>query len=151
MAEFSSRLGKEMSEAEARSVLSSEDHGVLSMGIENRGYGLPMAYSYDEEADRLVLGFVSTPESKKQRFATDTEEVTLTVYTYEDVDSWESVIVTGSIEPIPEPDVSDRLIPVFFVEENDTGDRRFVQFDDFERQWYELHIDDVSGRSSGWP
>lgn len=172
MSEFPRVTGTELSEGEVRSVLDSNRHGVLSMGVENRGYGLPMAYSYDEENERLLLGFVDLPESKKIHFASRTEEVTLTVYQYEDVDSWRSVVVTGSLEPLSDPDVSPDVLPVFFLAdgENSNGDdsdggnsnddgldgateveSRFVELDEYDRQWYELRIDDVSGRHSGWP
>ncbi|WP_254766470.1 pyridoxamine 5'-phosphate oxidase family protein [Salinilacihabitans rarus] len=152
MGTASSRAGKELSEDEVRAMLASNHHGVLSMGADDRGYGLPMTYGYDEADDRLVLGFVSAPDSKKRRFVAAAEEVTLTVYTYEDVDSWRSVVVTGTLESVSESEVSGHLAPLFFVEEDEaTGERRFVEFGELEREWYEFRIDDLSGRHSGWP
>lgn len=143
--------GIEMSEEAMRSLLESKDNGVLSMGSDNRGYGLPMSYRYDEENDRVVLGFVNAPGSKKQEFAEQTDEATLTVYEYEDVDSWESVVVTGALRRISESDVPDRFTSLFYLQEDDnTGDSRLVDIDEFEREWYELRIDDVAGRHSGW-
>lgn len=141
----------EMSDGETRSLLDLKSHGVLSMGAESRGYGIPLAYSYDEENDRIILGFVNAPESKKQQFATATEEVTLTVYDYKDIDSWESVIVTGTLHRVTDADFPGRLTPLFFLhEDEDTGERRMVDLDEYDREWYELRIDDISGRYSGW-
>lgn len=139
-----------MSEEATRSLLESKDHGVLCMGTEKRGYGLPLSYSYDGENHRIIVGFVNAPESKKRQFATTAEEVTLTVYNYEEIDSWESVIVTGTIHQIGEPDLPSQLIPLFFQQEDITADgQRWASLDDFEREWYELRIDDISGRYSG--
>lgn len=150
MAELPPTIGNEMSDAEIHSLLESKTHGVLSMGAENRGYGIPISYSYEPETDRLVLGFVNAPASKKRQFASATDEVTLTVYNYEDVDSWESVIATGPLQSIDERDVSEQLAPVFFSRmDDDSGGDEWVDLDDVEREWYELEIEDLSGRHSG--
>lgn len=150
MTDLPSTAGTEMSEENVRSLLESKGHGVLSMGAGNRGYGLPMTYRYDEENERVILGFVNAPGSKKQEFTATTEEATLTVYDFEDVDAWESVVVTGTIHPVDESDFSDQFVPLFFLEGGDEGDdRRLVDFDEYDRAWYELRIDDVSGRYSG--
>lgn len=150
MTDVPSETGVEMSEAETRSLLESKAHGVLSMGAGDRGYGLPMSFGYDEENGRLVLGFANTSDSKKRRFATKTEEATLNVYEYEDVDSWASVLVTGSLHRIDGADVSEPIRPLFFRRETDTPDEgRLVDFDEYERVWYELRIDEISGRHSG--
>lgn len=136
-----------MSAQARRSLLTSQGHGVLSMGDGDHGYGLPMSYRYDRDNDRIVLGFVNRPGSKKQQFATVTETATLTVYDYEDVDSWESVIVTGTLHAIDDATVPERLTPVFF--HPDDGESGMVELDEFERTWYELRIDEISGRHSG--
>ena len=150
MTELPSKTGAEMSEEAKRSLLESERHGVLSMGAEDRGYGLPVAYRYVQENNHIVLGFVDVPGSKKEQFADETEEVTLTVYNYEDVDSWESVIVTGTIHRVSEEDIPDQFSTLFFFEEDEaTSDRRAHDFDEYERTRYELRIEDISGRHTG--
>lgn len=150
MTELPSKTGAEMSEEAKRSLLESERHGVLSMGAGNRGYGLPVAYRYVEENDHIVLGFVDALGSKKQQFADQSEEVTLTVYNFEDVDSWESVIVTGTIQQVSEEDVPDQLSTLFFFEEDGAAsDRRAYDFDEYERTRYELRIEDITGRHTG--
>ncbi|WP_254768261.1 pyridoxamine 5'-phosphate oxidase family protein [Salinilacihabitans rarus] len=145
-----SEVGAELSERESRSLLTSHDHGVLSIASRDRSYGLPISYAYDEANDRLIFGFVNTPESKKHQFAVATEEATLTIYEYDDVDSWRSVIVTGPIAPIPDSEVSVQLAPIFFVEEDETGESQLVELDEFDRTWYALQIDEISGRQSGY-
>ncbi|AFZ74451.1 pyridoxamine 5'-phosphate oxidase family protein [Natronobacterium gregoryi] len=149
MSDLPPKIGTEMGPERKRSFLDSKDNGVLSMGAEDRGYGLPVSYSYDEDNDRLIVRFVSTSESKKEAFAAASSEVTLTVYSYEDVDSWQSVIVTGTIHAVSEGDFSDRFAPLFFRREDDSTDAvQIVDSDEFESTWYELRIDDLSGRHS---
>jgi nitroimidazol reductase NimA-like FMN-containing flavoprotein (pyridoxamine 5'-phosphate oxidase superfamily) len=150
MADTPPKTGMEMSDKAIRSLLESESHGVLSMGADDRGYGLPMSYSYDAENERVVFGFVNTSDSEKREFATRTEEATLTVYNYEDVDSWESVVVRGQLQEASEADVTEQVTPLFFLHEDEASNRRIVDLDEFEREWHELQIDDVTGRHSGW-
>lgn len=142
----SSPVGQEMSERDARSFLASKDNGVLSLGVENDGYGFPIAYSFDPAADHVVLGFVARPDSKKRAFADSTDTATFTVYDFDDVDAWRSVIVEGTVSRTDDEDDSKR-VPDIFYEREDDGDE-FVNLDSFERTWYELDIDSISGRQS---
>lgn len=139
-----------MSNQEIKSYLSSNDTGVLSLGMENRGYGFPISFTYDPESERIILGFVISPDSKKQTFVTETEEATFTVYSYTDVDSWTSVVVTGPIRAIDEDDNSVRVPNLFFQQPSDdaTEEDRMVDLDQFERTWYALQIEGFSGRQS---
>lgn len=135
---------------EAHSVLKSKGHGVLSLGAGNRGYGIPISYAYDDDNTRIVLEFVNSKDSKKQEFIETTDEVTLTVYNYESVNRWESVIVTGSLARLSENDVSDRFASLFFSQAEDAaGDLRWIDLEDIQRDWYEIQISSISGRHSG--
>lgn len=150
MEEFPWRTGVEMSEGEIRAMLESRGHGVLSLGAKNRGYGVPLSYSLDLENGRLVFGFVDAPNAKKRAFVETSEEATLTVYEYTDVDDWRSVIVTGTLRSISDPDLADHFASLFFQRDGAAGDSGddMVDLDEFERTWYELRIDDLSGRKS---
>lgn len=154
MTEPPASIGLEMSEGQRRSFLESKGHGVLSMGVENRGYGFPISYSYDRETDRVVLGFTNTAGSKKRDFATETQEVTLNVYEFKDVDSWKSVVVRGTLQEVEEPVNPDRPMSMFFLMEDGEGEelgeeRRIIDLEEFDRTWFELEIEEVSGRHSG--
>lgn len=140
-----------MNEQEVRTFLDSNEHGVLSLGVESRGYGFPISYTYDEENHRIVLGFVNAPGSQKQEFATATDEAAFTVYDYEDVDSWTSVIVKGEINPLDEDDTRLSVPDVFFHQTTDDHDTEdgMVNLDAFDRNWHALRIDTLSGRRSG--
>lgn len=142
-----SQTGATMGRDEVEAFLTSQDTGVLSLGVENRGYGFPISYTFHDDADRLVVGFVSSPASKKREFAESAQEATFTVYDYADVDAWRSVIATGPIHAIDVEDVSYSVPDLFFRPED--GDAEMVDLDEFERAWYELEIDELAGRQSG--
>lgn len=145
-----SSIGREMSEAQRRSVLESNGHGVLSMGVDDRGYGFPISYTFDRDGDRLIMGFADSGENTKREFAERTETVTLTIYEFRDVDSWQSVTVTGTLHETTEPEQHDRPMSIFFLQDlGEANKRRIVDLEEFDRVWYELRIDDISGRHSG--
>lgn len=139
-----------MSNQEMESYLSSNDTGVLSLGAENRGYGFPISFMYDTENERIVFGFVIPPESKKQKFVTETEEATFTVYSYEDVDSWKSVIATGPVRALEDMDGSFQVPDLFFRQASNDGteEGQMIDLDQFDRTWYALQIETLSGRQS---
>lgn len=145
------QTGQEMTEQEAASYLAANDTGVLSLASENSGYGFPISYTYEEGNDRIVLGFAPLSGSKKRAFVTATEEATFTVYTYTDVDSWRSVIATGAIQPV-DGEADGLAVPdLFFRRDSDAtdADEQLVDLDAYDRTWYELQIDTLSGRHSG--
>lgn len=146
-----SQSGIELSDQEMESFLASNDTGVLSLGAENRGYGFPISFQYDPENERILLGFVIPGDSKKQKFVTETEEATFTVYSYDDVDSWTSVIATGPIRAIEDDDDSFRVPDLFFRQATDdpAEEGEVVDLDQFDRTWYTLHIETLSGLQSG--
>ncbi len=149
MATPSSWPGNEMDSQEVAAFLQSHDYGVLSLGADSRGYGFPISYTYDEENSRIIVGFVNKPDSKREEFATASEEATFTVVTYDDVDSWQSVILTGSIRAVDDPGESYQ-VPDLFFEQDDAADsdEEIVHLDEFERTYYELRVDSVSARQS---
>ena len=143
-------VGNVMSESDARALLEESFTGVLSLGSGSRGYGVPMSYHYDREQDRIVVGFVNGPESKKEAFLEAGAEATLTVYTMDDVDVWESVVATGTLSPVNGNSIPEEFVPVFFTRDPESVDQReWNDLDEWERQWYEIRVQDVSGRHSG--
>lgn len=143
-------IGVTMGPEEIISLLKSKGHGVLSMGVDDHGYGVPMSYGYDEDQNTIVIEFVTSNGTKKDTFAVETEEATLTVYNYEDRSAWESVIVTGTIHPIAEELVYDRFAALFFSQSDDAaGQLRWATELEGNRQWYELRPTGVTGRHGG--
>lgn len=139
-----------MGEDAMREMLEETGHGVLCLGSNNRGYGFPLSYTYDRDRDRLFLGLTAADGGKKHDFVSATEEVTLCVYRYKDLDSWRSVIVTGTLEAVEESALPQRMNTVFFSHDSGSADgTELATLNDFDRQWYELAIDGLSGRHSG--
>jgi nitroimidazol reductase NimA-like FMN-containing flavoprotein (pyridoxamine 5'-phosphate oxidase superfamily) len=138
-----------MDDEVAAAFLDGNDHGVLSLGVDDRGYGFPISYTYDGETDRVVLGFVGAPGSKKRAFATGTDEATLTVFTHDDVDSWRSVVVEGPLRAIGEGDGSHSVPDIVFRRESGDDGGEIANLDQFDRTWYELRIESITGMSSG--
>lgn len=152
MTDHPSTIGNELDKGEARSLLAATNHGVLSLGAGNRGYGHPISYRYEADDDRVIIGLVANSGGKTETFVEESEVATLTVYDYEDVDSWESVIVTGSLDPLDGDEVSTDVAPIFFARPgDDPDDPDWVDLDQVDRDWYALPIDEITGRRSDPP
>jgi nitroimidazol reductase NimA-like FMN-containing flavoprotein (pyridoxamine 5'-phosphate oxidase superfamily) len=147
MANESGLIGTEMSESETMALLGTKGHGVLSMAKGDRGYGIPVSFGYDEDKERFLLEFLNVGESKKQQFVTASEEVTLTVYEYEDQQTWKSAILTGTIRSIDAADLSEQSISSFIVQAEDGAEEvRWGEAEQLDRQWYELCPGSITGR-----
>lgn len=144
------QIGQAMTDEEIASLLASKGHGVLSLASENRGYGIPLSFAYDQSHERIVLEFVDLGDSKKGAFIEASEEVTLTVHNYEDAETWESVIVTGTLSPLQPEEVSDRSAAQFFAQADDVAsDLRWVDDPSVDREWFALEPTEMSGRHGG--
>jgi len=144
------RIGEAMTEDQVASLLESAGHGVLSLAADDRAYGIPISYGYDRANDRIILEFVNAGESKKEAFAGESDEVTLTVYNYEGENAWESVVVTGPLHPIDPAEVANRSAAQFFAQADDAaGELRWSESEGVDRRWYEIRISDASGRHGG--
>jgi nitroimidazol reductase NimA-like FMN-containing flavoprotein (pyridoxamine 5'-phosphate oxidase superfamily) len=146
MANEATQIGQEMSESKTMALLETKGHGVLSLAKGDRGYGVPVSFGYDEIDERFLFEFLNVGESKKQRFVTASEEVTLTVYEYEDQETWESVIVTGTIHPIDTANLSERSVSAFAKQADDGAEEvRWAEADQLDRLWYELRPNSITG------
>lgn len=144
------QIGVEMTPAEVESLLNSQGHGVLCLGADDRGYGVPVSYAFDAEETRILMEFVNIGDSKKAAFLEQTTEATLTVHNYDDAEAWESVIVTGSLHELDDADVSDRSAARFFAQADDVADDlRWTTDEDVDRRWFELRPVEMTGRHGG--
>ena len=148
MQDVPTQIGEGMTDEEARNLLASQEHGVLALADGGQGYGFPISYTYDESENRIIVGFVDTPESKREGFAATTTEATFSVHTHQDVDSWQSVIVTGPINQVDAAVDAFEVPDVFYRERSDAdqSEEHMINLNEFGRTWYEIQIGDLSGR-----
>lgn len=95
---------REMSREEIDAFLDAQGHGLLSLASQNRGYGIPIVYGYDPDTDLFGMEFLFQTESKKRTFLNESEEASLCVYEWHRQDDWQSVIATGELERIEDPE-----------------------------------------------
>jgi len=96
--------GDPMDQDEIDAFLTEQGIGVLSLADGGDAYGLPMSFGYD--GDRLYFILVQFgEESTKLDFTETTETASFTTYDFADEHDWRSVLVSGTIEPVPEADL----------------------------------------------
>jgi nitroimidazol reductase NimA-like FMN-containing flavoprotein (pyridoxamine 5'-phosphate oxidase superfamily) len=109
--------------------LGTQDTGVLGLARENDGYGVPVAFAFDDDESDFYFRLGYGPESQKRRFVESAEVVTFTVYDYTP-DGWKSVIAEGSLETLTqsslessiEESIRDLEIPYFEVHAESAAD-----------------------------
>ena len=112
--------------------LDSQRTGVLSMGRENDGYGVPLAYWFDDDDTSFYFRLGYGPGSQKRKFIEAAEYVTFVVYADTD-EGWKSVLAEGELEVIAEENVDTSIeevtrrldIPYFEVHERPVSELEF--------------------------
>ncbi|MEF8783950.1 MAG: pyridoxamine 5'-phosphate oxidase family protein [Haloarculaceae archaeon] len=142
------QIGFEMDTAEVTGFLSGRGHGVLCLGKDDRGYGIPVSYGFDEDDERFVMELINTEDSKKWEFVQSAAEATLTVYEFSGPDDWRSVIATGPLDTFTEAELGEEASVAFLRQSADVAKEiRWTAIDrGFDRQWIELRPDHVTGR-----
>lgn len=91
----------EMDDESIRSFLSAQGMGVLGLPTEDVPYLLPMSYGFDGEST-FYFTFVGGPDSRKRSVIERGDGARLLVYNAQSPFNWESVLVTGSVEWVPQ-------------------------------------------------
>jgi nitroimidazol reductase NimA-like FMN-containing flavoprotein (pyridoxamine 5'-phosphate oxidase superfamily) len=94
-------MAEVLSREDCDSLLYESGVGVLALTDGGEAYSIPESFGYDGET--VYFQFVNTSESKKISFLETTETATFTVYTEQPA---QSVLVQGSVEPVPDADES---------------------------------------------
>ena len=134
-----------MPDDDAVEFLNERGTGVLCLAAEHRAYGIPVAFAYDSGSDRVLFDLGFAPESKKRSFIETTDDVCLTAYEHSSPHEWRSVVVTGPLEELAEDDVDEELESWFYTVAGDID----VEETDLELQWYELRVEELTGRCLG--
>lgn len=104
-----------MDRDEIESFLSSRDVGVLGISTGGPPLMRPISYTYDpaateEERERLIMLYVGGEESEKLELSDRTEQAGFLVYTVDTPFTWQSVLLTGRIEPVSDSDADELRI-----------------------------------------
>ncbi|AUG46072.1 pyridoxamine 5'-phosphate oxidase [Haloarcula taiwanensis] len=128
--------------------LSNQRVGVLGLPTESGPYMIPLSFGYDGDS-ALYFTFVGGSASRKQQLTEAAADATVLVYKVESMFHWESVLLQGSIEAVPESEWDD-LAGVL-----DTAWRPELfrdAIEDGDITVYRFHIDEREGlRHAGLP
>lgn len=91
----------DMSEGEIRDFLENQRVGILGLSDDPAPYMVPISYGFDG-GDRLYITFLSGSASRKVRLTEATATARFLVYSVDTMYNWESVLLSGRIDPVPE-------------------------------------------------
>jgi len=135
-------MTSKLDRTEADVLLRDAGVGTLALTDGTEAYSIPESFGYDGET--LYFQFVYTEESKKMAFLETTDRATLTVCTE---DPARSVLVQGSVEPVPE---DDEIEAAAAIAENASIPTLNVYPDaapeDLSMDYYRLTPAEISGR-----
>jgi nitroimidazol reductase NimA-like FMN-containing flavoprotein (pyridoxamine 5'-phosphate oxidase superfamily) len=89
-----------MDDAEIRGFLTSQSTGVLGLPAEGAPYLVPMSYGFDGTA--LYFTYVTGAESRKAALTGEGTPARFLVYRADTTFNWESALLTGTVEAVPE-------------------------------------------------
>lgn len=126
----------------------SQGIDILSFGGEEGGYGIPMSFGFDSDSERCIFQFAFDDGSTKRRFIEKDRRVTLTLYEWNAVDDWRSVVFGGFLHRVPD-DQQSRAAGIFAAHAKIASLEVFRQpTEELVFGWYELEIDETTGRQS---
>jgi nitroimidazol reductase NimA-like FMN-containing flavoprotein (pyridoxamine 5'-phosphate oxidase superfamily) len=144
-------LGSELVDMEdeaIRAFLSNQSTGVLGLPTDGVPYLLPMSYGFDGDMT-LYFTFIGGQNSRKRRLLADTDRARFLVSDVRTQFNWESVLLTGTVSPVPETDW-DEVAPI--LEDVWRPDVFEAAMDTEEITLQQFVIDDWSGlRQTGLP
>jgi nitroimidazol reductase NimA-like FMN-containing flavoprotein (pyridoxamine 5'-phosphate oxidase superfamily) len=114
---------------EIGSFLETQDTGVLSLARDDDGYGIPVAFSFDDDESDFYFRLGYGPDSQKRTFVQTAETVTFTVYDYTP-EGWKSVVAEGGLETLTQTSLESSIeesvrgleIPYFQVHAESSAD-----------------------------
>jgi nitroimidazol reductase NimA-like FMN-containing flavoprotein (pyridoxamine 5'-phosphate oxidase superfamily) len=95
-----------MGDDELRDFLANQKMGVLGLPTASAPYLLPMSFGYDGDSS-LYFTFVGGPDSRKRTHIDAADRVRFLTYAAQSMFNWESAILTGTVEPVPEDEWDD--------------------------------------------
>ncbi|MHC3379471.1 pyridoxamine 5'-phosphate oxidase family protein [Haloarcula sp. H-GB5] len=95
-----------MDDSNIAAFLSNQRVGVLGLPTENGPYMIPLSFGYDDDRS-LYFTFIGGSASRKQQLTEAAENAAVLVYKVESMFHWESVLLQGGIEAVPESEWDD--------------------------------------------
>jgi len=92
---------EEMADSEIAAFLGSQGVGVLGLPAEGAPYLVPMSFGYDG-GDNLYFTFILGERSRKEELSEAAESSRFLVYNAKSLFTWQSVLLSGTVEPVPE-------------------------------------------------
>ncbi len=84
--------------------LTNQNVGVLGLATEGGPCLRPLSYWFDEESDALYFLYLAGTDSQKKKLTDRADRAQFLVYSIETTFNWRSVLVTGTIEAVPDSD-----------------------------------------------
>lgn len=136
-----------MDEYEIDEFLDRQRVGVLAFARNGEAYSVPVAFGYDEGRDRCVFQFIVDETSTKQEYLERTTTASLTVYDWQEGESWQSVVLRGALQPVPTDEIASAASVFSISGEPAALDVFDKPVDEHEPVWYELRIEEKTGRA----
>ncbi|MFC7026767.1 pyridoxamine 5'-phosphate oxidase family protein [Halomicroarcula sp. GCM10025324] len=90
----------QMDDAAIEDFLRSQRFGILGLPADGAPYLVPISFGYD--GDALYFTFIGGPESQKRTLIRASDTATFLVTDVSSMFNWESVVLTGTPERVPE-------------------------------------------------
>ncbi len=118
---------------EIAAFLESRQTGVLGLGMDDRGYAVPISYAYQPDDQELYFRFGFSGESQKREYIEAASQVAFVVYDHGEA-GWKSVMAIGPLELVSETTLDSTVIeavnqveiPFFSIHEASRGDLEFT-------------------------
>ena len=95
----------QMDDGAIEDFLRSQRFGILGLPADGAPYLVPISFGYD--GDALYFTFIGGPESQKRTLIRASDTATFLVTDVNSMFNWESVVLTGTPERVPESEWSD--------------------------------------------
>lgn len=141
---MSEHIGVELEKEEITQFLQEQGLGVLGFAMEGEAYTIPIAFAYG--SGRCFFRFIMGKNSMKQTFVAETNLASLTVSEWVTKNQWKSVVIRGPIRQVADSDLAEAA--TLFSEVGEEAALKVFNdpISEYETEWYELEISEITGR-----
>jgi nitroimidazol reductase NimA-like FMN-containing flavoprotein (pyridoxamine 5'-phosphate oxidase superfamily) len=144
--DMSETVGEAMDDVEIGRFLRNRGLGVLGLAADGEAYTIPIAFAYDEESRRCIFRFLATEDSEKMAFVSRTEIASLTAYEWGGPADWRSVVLRGPLSRLADDDMAQAAALFADLGAEAALDVFTKPVSAYETGWYELQIEECTGR-----